>query len=216
MTAKELFEGEVGEATGSQDGDGEETTASPTKAFGNQPRQIEFSGQRALVTAQRLDREYVHDFLHPLSDEQINVLIDDCTEQQKLAIVDYFRRVLNGILLIKGSAGAGKSFLLKKGIELQLEGGKSVLFSASANVGVNNISGHIFELDPQEKFLKIRFWSDHLKESILKKADPRKLRNFARTIKSEADKKPDLIGFVFDWSLESAVLKVAKVIPTNN
>jgi hypothetical protein len=50
----------------------------------------------------------------------------------------------------------------------------------------------------------------------LKKVDPGKLKDFTKTFQSETRKKFDLIKYNFEWSLASAVLKVAKLLPTNH
>ncbi|KAF4637976.1 hypothetical protein G7Y89_g110 [Cudoniella acicularis] len=155
-----------GEAQENEDG---EVQINPLAFLAETP--INFRDQRALVISKILEDMWEHDFVHPLSPKQFQELLANCTPDQKASLEGYFRRVPQGICLIKGPAGTGKSFLLRKAIEIQLVGRKTVLLVASSIQTVNMMAQNLFEQFSEGQYLMVCAWTEHIEADIVKKAD---------------------------------------------
>jgi hypothetical protein len=109
-------------------------------------------------------KEYTHGFLAPLTDEQVTEMTSDCRDKQEEAIFRVISPCPKCTSPLQGSSRSRQIIFACKDFVVPARGRKAVSVTASSNLGVNNVVERMFQVGPQERFLKIRVWSDHLEE----------------------------------------------------
>jgi len=127
----------------------------------------------------------------------------------------YLTRVPQGLLMIRGAAGVGKTSFSTRILHLQLVRRKVVLTMAATNQATNNICDRtINQLGAAyDDSLVFRFWNDQLEQDIIRAANP---KNPQATVDKAIKKYSGSIGYNFSRSLANGVLQLAVVIDTKN
>jgi hypothetical protein len=164
--------------------------------------QESFVDQRTLPMDRKLRRKMPYNYLRGLTDEMVEEAFQTCTRKEKKAARKYLKRVPNGLLILKGAAGCGKTFPLQRVLELQLRRERRVIVTAPTNQATNNIAERMQEPN-DDKYLMFRTWSDRVKRDIAKSCDP---KNIDRTVKRITAKTHDNLRYNTRYSLANALL----------
>jgi len=152
----------------------------------------------------------VYNFVEGASKEQLESIFRTCTTDEIIYLDKFLPRVPQGLLMIRGAAGVGKTSFSTRVLHLQLIRKKIVLTMAATNQATNNICDRtITQLGAAyDDSLVFRFWNDQLEQDIIRAANP---KNPQATKKYSAN-----IGYNFSRSLANGVLQLAGVIDTKN
>lgn len=71
-----------------------------------------------------LNPDKIYNFLTGASDKDINLALKGCTLRQRRVLDSYLARVPQGVLLINGTAGCGKTTVAQRIMFLQMLAGK--------------------------------------------------------------------------------------------
>ncbi len=198
----------------SDDEDGIDDPMAPNPMHPENPfAAINFKNQMSILQFKSILKPFLHDFTKGTTREVRDLIFATCTAKEKNVLENYLNRVPNGILIIKGAAGVGKTAFSTRVLHIQVAGGKRVLVTASANQAVNDISTCRHPQLLNEEYLFFRFWAERLEFDIIKSCDP---TNVEATVEKMSKKKPSNIGYDIDFSLANAVLKLAGLRQTKN
>ncbi|KAL2069372.1 hypothetical protein VTL71DRAFT_15710 [Oculimacula yallundae] len=178
------------------------------------------------------------DFFDGVSEENVQNLLNLCTEKQRLEIMSFVRKVPMGFLLLTGAPGSGKNTALITFILAHLLAGKAVGVYASANSAVNNIAFRTFRTIDKSSFINqreklcLRVWSDQVESIILQGIDKLNIETFMEEHKSKSRLQPDeqqddpdadkqqkvrqRVAFDFSISASAAVCMILGLLETDN
>jgi hypothetical protein len=141
--------------------DGDEEDFAPAPLHPENPfTDVDFRNQMSILMCYSLPREQIYDFTEGTSAEQRQSIFQGCTQKEKLVVDKYLHRVpSNGLLMIRGAAGVGKTAFSTRVLHLQLLRRKRLLTMAATNQAVNNIASRMFTqvADVKDDFLMFRF-----------------------------------------------------------
>ncbi|KAE9365679.1 hypothetical protein N431DRAFT_519266 [Stipitochalara longipes BDJ] len=176
---------------------------------------LDFTCQRAILMCHSLPRQGFYDFTEDTAHDQRESLFQSSTTKEGLIVDKYLPRVPgNGLLIIRGATGIGKTTFSTKALHLQLMRKQRLLTMAATNQAVNNMAQRLFaHVGGEDYFLMFRFWTERLELHIVKSTDPTNLaKAAARLTKNHSSNT----GYSIDNSLAISILKLAGLVDTTN
>jgi hypothetical protein len=184
-----------------------------------------------LMGASLQSHEWV-DFLEGLTEEQIQEGFKDFKPMQAQQAKPILRRVPEGILMMTGPAGSGKTSASVTLVKLLRMKGGIIGGFASANSAANHYCERTSKVFSPEEHLMFRLWTESVELNMLKKCNPDSVLQFLRE-----DPKPTItlqkkkmvaaraavnntkrVGdyYIFGSSCCATVCRLVGMLPTEN
>ena len=172
--------------------------------FKNHP-EPEFENKRRILGGRDLTVTSTSDMLKGLSDERINEIAEDLNEVQRECFTIFCRKLENGIGLIHGHGGTGKTHLVAKLADSVAEQGQSVLIVTSQNSAADSAIAKL----AVSQYMVVRAHSLGLERmSLLESIFKGKRRSDGGSVGGSGKGK----GYVF-WSHDHSVAKYRPLGP---
>ena len=107
--------------------------------FKNTKGQPEAEVKRAIICGKDQTIHYISDLLEGLSDKEIAEITETLTPSQRSFILEYCRKLLNGLGFLQGPAGSGKTTIMKALVKIAQKRGMKVVILTDSNFAADNV-----------------------------------------------------------------------------